>query len=181
MDNSVIAALAAALAAEDEAGGLPATREFGRGAALGRSVAAAARERPWYPDSVSSEDSLSFDNLTLRSPSVPTKYFIGKRGRTLTCTYSTSCYLQYADLLRIRIGIQGWSWLIYGCCQCFGSGFSILGWIPIRIRSGSRVLMTKSWKNLQLKTKFNILLYQNCCWLFSQNPQKRTFKLQEKP
>jgi hypothetical protein len=81
MDNSVIAALAAALAAEDEAGGLPATREFGRGAVLGRTaVAAAARERPWYPDSVSSEDSLSFDNLTLRSPSVPTKYFIGKRG-----------------------------------------------------------------------------------------------------
>jgi hypothetical protein len=107
MDNSVIAALAAALAAEDEAGGLPATREFGRGAAHGRSVAAAAAgERPWYPDSISSEDSLSFDSLTLRSPSVPTKYFIGKRGggRTETCT---GCYLQYTDVLRIWIGIQG--------------------------------------------------------------------------
>jgi hypothetical protein len=102
MDNSVIAALAAALAAEDEAGGLPATREFGRGAALGRSVAAAARERPWYPDSVSSEDSLSFDNLTLRSPSVPTKYFIGKR-----VSKDTDMYLQHTNVLRILIGIQG--------------------------------------------------------------------------
>jgi hypothetical protein len=45
------------------------------------------------------------------------------------------------------------------CCanQCFGSGFiesvsgsSILGWIPIRIRSGFRVLMTRNWKNIQL-------------------------------
>jgi hypothetical protein len=38
-------------------------------------------------------------------------------------------------------------------CTCFGSGFtesgsgsSILGWIPIRIQSGSGVFMTKNWK-----------------------------------
>ncbi len=31
-----------------------------------------------------------------------------------------------------------------------GSGPSILGWMPIQIQSGSRVLMTKNCKNLQL-------------------------------
>ncbi len=30
----------------------------------------------------------------------------------------------------------------------YGSGSSILGWIPIRIQFGSRVLMTKNWKKI---------------------------------
>ncbi len=45
-----------------------------------------------------------------------------------------------------------------GCGSAFissGSGSSILGWTPIRIRiriqSGSMALMTKNWKKLQLK------------------------------
>ncbi len=40
-----------------------------------------------------------------------------------------------------------------GCGSAFiSSGSSILGWIPIRIRSGSRALMTKNWrKKIQLK------------------------------
>ncbi len=45
-----------------------------------------------------------------------------------------------------------------GCGSAFiSSRSSILGWKPIRIRiqSGSRALMTKIWKKLQLKKKFN--------------------------
>ncbi len=46
-----------------------------------------------------------------------------------------------------------------GCGSAFissGSGSSILGWIPIRIRilSGSRALMTKKWKKLKLKKNY---------------------------
>ncbi len=49
--------------------------------------------------------------------------------------------------------------------QCFGSGFidsgsgsSILGWVPIRIQSRSRVLMTKNWKKCKAGKKFAIYL-----------------------
>jgi len=78
MDNAVIAAMAAALAAEEEAGGLPANREEGRGLA-GRP---AAIGRGSHAGSVSSQDSVSYENPALlalmRSNSIPTKYFIGK-------------------------------------------------------------------------------------------------------
>ncbi len=55
--------------------------------------------------------------------------------------------------------------------QCFGSGFiefgsgsSILGRIPIRIRMLflSRVFFINKWKHLQLKTNFDMLLIKNC-------------------
>ncbi len=47
----------------------------------------------------------------------------------------------------------------------FGSGSSILGWIPIRIRiqSGSRSLMTKNWKNYSWK---NFFLSKTAIYLF---------------
>ncbi len=52
---------------------------------------------------------------------------------------------------------------LQGCGSAFiwsGSGSSILGWIPIRIQSGSRVLMTINWKNLQMgKKNFLITKY----------------------
>ncbi len=59
--------------------------------------------------------------------------------------------------------------------QCFGSGFIksrfrsiILGWIPIRIRmqSLSRVLLITKWKNLQLKTKFDIFFISKIAKLY---------------
>ncbi len=43
-----------------------------------------------------------------------------------------------------------------GCGSAFissGSGSSIFGWIPFRIQYGSRALMTKNWKKLQVKKK----------------------------
>ncbi len=55
------------------------------------------------------------------------------------------------------------------------SGCRILGWIPIRIQFGSRVLMTNNWKkitpekNLQLK-KIKYFLIKNCNSLIPRPP-----------
>ncbi len=73
---------------------------------------------------------------------------------------------------------KGWlPKLLYICTQCClhqnqgcrsafissGSGSSILGWIPIRIRIqyGSRALMTKKWKKITAEKKFQFFFYQN--------------------
>jgi hypothetical protein len=61
-----------------------------------------------------------------------------------------------------------------------GSGSSILGWIPIRIQSGSRVLMTKNCKKFTAGKKINFLRIKNYN-LPSPRPPKRTSKLQKKP
>ncbi len=54
--------------------------------------------------------------------------------------------------------------------QCFGSGSSILGWIPVPIRiqiqSGFRVLMAKNWKNLELRNFIIFLLSKVAFYLF---------------
>ncbi len=59
-------------------------------------------------------------------------------------------------LLTASIHDKVTSTLSQGCGSALisvGSGSSILGWIPIRIQSGSRALMTKNWTKLQLKKK----------------------------
>jgi hypothetical protein len=78
MDDAVIASMAAALAAEEEEGGLPATLDE-----VGAGGHATPRGRTRHTDSVSSEDSLASNSPSLllpfsRSPVVPTKYFIGR-------------------------------------------------------------------------------------------------------
>ena len=82
MDNAVISAIAAALAAEEEAGGLPTSWQEEGGVRPGGAGRARLR------DSVSSEDSFSLTGgestgtallaAFSRSPAVPTKYFLGK-------------------------------------------------------------------------------------------------------
>ncbi len=73
--------------------------------------------------------------------------------------------------------------------QCFGSlfidsgsGSSILGWIPIRVRiqSWSRALITKKFKKIYSWKKVTIILIKNCN-LPNPTSSKRTSKLQEKP
>ncbi len=57
-----------------------------------------------------------------------------------------------------------------GCGSAFissGSGSSILGWTPIRIRiqSGSRALMTKSFKKITAEKKFSFFLSKTAIYL----------------
>ncbi len=71
-----------------------------------------------------------------------------------------------------------------GCESAFissGSGSSIFGWIPIRIRIqyGSRALITKNLKKITAK-KLNFFGIKNYNLPIPRPPQ-RTFKLQKKP
>ncbi len=61
------------------------------------------------------------------------------------------------------------SHVMQGCGSAFissGSGSSILGWIPIRIQSGSRALMTKNWKKITADKKFNFVGSKTIIYLY---------------
>ncbi len=59
----------------------------------------------------------------------------------------------------------------------YGYGSSILGWIPIRIKSGSMVLRTNNWKIYNWKN-FNFFFIENYSLPIPRFPE-RTFKLQK--
>ncbi len=75
---------------------------------------------------------------------------------------------QISSVLKKRI----WTWIYpkqgFGSILIFsGSGSIVWGWrsIRIRIQSGSRALMTKNWKILQLKKKLNFFWSKTTIYL----------------
>ncbi len=76
-------------------------------------------------------------------------YLEGPQGSLLVASRTFTCK---SNKNRFKSGLYS----DQGCGPAFispGSGSSILGWILIRIQCGSRALMTKNWKKIQLKKK----------------------------